>query len=196
MTTLASRQTALGDYVYFFTSPQENTRDCAILAHAACVQGRYFDLPVGVTMKFAVAAGQKNGMPQGPIGSAMGITPSPFTKDRLNLTAGGHRCLDQVLGKILGSHWSDEKTRADGEYYELLQDQMMDNARQGKFWTPHIVVIRNRKKLFSNDYIWLSKVISLVRAHDANVSQFYSLGCRGYEGGRTARQAGAQAYQG
>ncbi len=192
MPNRASNQVALGDYVYFFESPAAGMRDCAIMAHAGTVRERFFYVPNGVSVKFNSNPGQRSQLNLGPMRSITSHQTSPMP-GRDNLYISGNRCSDQVLGKIMGAHWDDRVTRVEGRYYELMSQAISMNSTLGS-WAPHLVLIRNRKFPLANEYIWLSKVIQLVRAHNANVSNFYSFGCRNY-GDNLARHAGTQAYQ-
>ncbi|WP_338847376.1 putative adhesin [Massilia sp. W12] len=193
MPALASNQTELGSNVYFFESPAPNTADCIIMAHGATVAGNAFIVPANVTILFEADAGQAVVNHQGSIRSRLGLPQAPAIPHR-NRYQGGARCPDQILGKALGQHWDDPGQRDGNDYYRFVQQAMTTGHGLGN-WAPHFISIRNRKGLFSKEFVWLSEVVRLLRTHKPAVTNIYSYGCRNYDtSGALARRAGNRAY--
>jgi hypothetical protein len=191
--TTADNQVALGDYIYFFRSPADRMTDCAILGHGGHVPDHRFELPANVTVVYQVAYNRPLTLYQGPMGSTLtGVAGGGAGTER---HTGPRHLIDQVLTKNLGEkHWEDPKTRVTGQYYLAMEARQteLSGAGQGANWAPHVVTIRNRRYPGSNDAVWLSKVIELVRAHDPTIVTFYPYACRGIVGEKWVKKAGEQ----
>ncbi|MES2259097.1 MAG: hypothetical protein V4724_11285 [Pseudomonadota bacterium] len=170
----ASNQITLGNYVYFFKSPVADMTDCMITAHGGQVVGTDFDLPGGMSLNFLAAYGQSATHKDGPIRSPLGTDRNSGIDSRY---AGPRSTCDQLLTKALGTHWKVVANRDGEQYYKFVEATMKSHKARGN-WTPHFVSIRNRTYPFSNDAIWLSKVIELVHNHDKKIVNFYSAACR------------------
>ena len=72
----------------------------------------------------------------------------------------------------------------------LIAQELADmaaNPHASLQWLPHYVSIRNRKAWGKSTNIWLSRLISDIRAWDANVVNFYCANCRSYLNGNAAK---------
>lgn len=179
---------ALGDNAYLFPSPAGQVTDCVVFAHGGAVSigaegiDFSFTVPAGCTLYF-MASGGKPFSTTGPVTGFKAIAAAngghPPTVDRIDTRTAGSTCTDYVLAKAHGTHWTAE-TMAEKDYAAIATAL---NGLYGQFktlqWVPHYVSIRNRHAFRTHKYVFLSKVISDVIAHDATITNFYLMHCRG-----------------
>ena len=194
----------IGDNAYLFPSQAGGqVTDCFILAHGgtpsdARLKDYHFTVPDGCKVLFFTPGGMANklpgpGDPVGGFRAICGSVGSPsIVKSRIDKNStkdGGQNCRDYILAKGVGDHYHPAP---DQNHYLLIAQELADmaaNPHAALQWLPHYVSIRNRKAWGKSTNVWLSRIISDIRAWDANVVNFYCANCRGYLDGDTARKA-------
>ena len=173
----------LGDNAYLFPSPVAASTEVFVMAHGGSIDiTRKFDVPGNVTVAFFVKGNQANYGPGGPLGF---ITTQMDNKD-LGRTIGepddraytytGRACPDYILSKAFGTHWKTVATRA--SYRDVRDEMDSRNPGNGPNWVPHIVTVRNRKALGTNQNIWLSALIAAIIKAMPNTTRIYCGNCR------------------
>lgn len=179
---------ALGSHAYLFPSPAGAVADCLIVGHGGAVSigseglDFSFTVPPGCTLHFMTSGGNPFSA-SGPVTGFKAIVaqnvgnPPPIGKgDTRNA---GSTCTDYVLAKAHGTHWGHE-TMAEKDYVAIAAAL---NTLHGQFaalqWLPHYISIRNRHAFGTHRYVFLSKVIQDVINHDATITNFYLMHCRG-----------------
>lgn len=194
---------AIGDNAYLFPSQAGGTvTDCFILAHGGTPSGvkltdYYFTVPAGCSVHFFAAGGQSNKLPgpRDPVGGFRAMCgsvgkPSLLQSqlDKSSTRTGGQRCRDYILAKGVGDHF---KAAPDRNHYVLIAQELADlaaNPHASLQWLPHYVSIRNRQAWGKSTNIWLSRLISEIRAWNDDVADFYCANCRGYLDGAEAKK--------
>jgi hypothetical protein len=168
----AGNQIALGDKLYFFTSPIVGTTNCLIWGHGGLLfgDGRYA-LPGGTTIHYYVPHGQnRTTKPSIAIGpSSAGALPGYHVTGPADIE-------NYRLRKAVGSGWSGEAF----SYHDVaaMMSENQDYMRVvGGNWCPHVVSVRRRFKMIGKT-IQLGEIIDAVQHHDANIVGFYYGACR------------------
>jgi hypothetical protein len=196
---IADRQIELGRHLYLFESPAAGITDCLIIAHGASSAEHRFRVPNGTTVYFKAGHNQAANLADGPIFGYDGHNFSGdqhFNHAHNQMYGAGRDVPDQILGKAHGDHWDDPAQRGPAEYYLAIRSWMnqVQNVNHAA-WLPHLVTIRNRKMPFMKDYVWLSRVIELVQAHDPTIVNFYSMACRGAANAALLKKVGDPAFR-
>ncbi len=179
----AGNQIALGEKLYFFTSPAPGTTKCLIWGHGGLLHGDgQYALPAGTTIHYYVPHGQArlsrpaNGIRAGSMGDNPGIR-----------VAGPANIENYRLRKGVGSGWSGEAFS-----YHDVEQKMNDNqgyvAHVGGDWCPHVVSVRRRFRMIGKT-ILLGDIIDAVQQHDATIVEFYYGACRGDYSGSAVKSA-------
>jgi hypothetical protein len=201
----------LGDNALLFPSQAAGpVTDCFILGHGGTPSGTkfkdyYFTVPAGCSVSFFTGGGSSNKLPGpgDPVGGFRAIAGSAGGPSQLqqriqkhSTIVAGKPCRDYILAKAVGSHW---KATPDQNHYVLIAQELANIAADPSFalkWQPHYVSIRNREAWGMSTNIWLSRLISEIRAWDNTVVDFYGANCRGYLDGAKAtkyiKSAGSQ----
>jgi hypothetical protein len=174
----------IGANAWLFPSPSaQPVTDCFIIAHGGTPQAAptYFQVPAGCTVNFFANLGMANLMGSGPIqgfkviaGQNQGNAPAI---DAGNRFAAGSTPRDYILGKALGRHYKAEPMANTYIGVNRALNELA-GALVGLQWLPHYVSVRYRTSIFRDTNIWLSKLISQIRAHDATIVNFYCAHCR------------------
>jgi hypothetical protein len=193
----------IGDNAYLFPSQAGGqVTDCFILAHGGTPSGTklkdyYFTIPAGCEVNFFSAGGMSNKLPGSgdPVGGFRAIcgsvgSPSLLKSkiDKHSTKKGGQDCRDYILAKGVGDHF---EAAPDRNHYVLIAQELADmaaNPHASLQWLPHYVSVRSRKAWGKSTNTWLSRLISDVRAWDANVVNFYCANCRSYLNGNEAKK--------
>jgi hypothetical protein len=185
-------QEQIGDYLYFFRSPDKDCSHCLIFGHAGWVPrlGDKFTIPSGLTLNFrswhtspnrssptreildprASSDWYDKAVQKAPKAARMLIDEHDKRTFR-----GGESCYNYVIVKGLGKHWN--KKNPNDSSYTTVAKLVGLSARIG---TPvHFVSIRNRCFLKAKKFQLLGDVINLVRAHEPQITEFMMAGCRG-----------------
>jgi hypothetical protein len=180
---------AIGDNAYLFPSPIIRRRidQCFIVGHGGALAGNpaHFTVPAGCTLYFLVDA-KENYLARGPVSGFKAISKdsngaAPVIKAE-NTFAGGSRCVDYVLEKAHGSHMDrglQLETFQEKSYLAISQtmNELIGDYTSLK-WIPHYVSIRNRTSSFTNQFVYMSKLISDIRKYRSHITEFYCAYCR------------------
>lgn len=177
----------LGDNAYLFPSPAGRVADCLISAHGGAAyigaegRGFTFTVPAGCTLYF-MATGGSAFKATGPVTGFRAIVAENAGRapaiPRGDTFTAGSSCTDYVLAKAHGTHWKSE-TMVEKNYAAIaaaLSD--LHGAFTPLQWLPRYVSIRNRHAFRTHKYVFLSKVIADIIAHDATITNFYLMHCR------------------
>ena len=191
--TLPAGAVKLGEKAYLFPSRSAAAvTDCFIVGHGGLPSnGRKgidykFTVPNGCTVNFLAKGGQSLSM-SGPVSGftviAGGNGGNPPSIDKGNSFASGKKCGDYIIAKALGTHaptgGGTPETMAEKNYAAVdLALQQVAGPHAGLQWLPHYVSIRNRTSWIEDTNVFLSKLIELIRAHDATIVNFYCAHCR------------------
>ena len=168
-----NNQVALGDHLYFFSSPQTGNTDCLIWAHGGLLHGNgNYNLANGLTLEFYVDHGQVR---RTGIVSAM---KGPVGGERVLMSAtvqGPAAVENYTLRKAVGSGWKKamftyrDVTDAMGDSHDYL-------LNAGGSWCPNIVMPRRR--MLKGKTISLGEVIDAVTQQYNHITKFIYGGCR------------------
>lgn len=177
----AGNQIALGEQLYFFTSPAPGTTTCLIWGHGGHLAGDgQYDVPSGVTVHFYTDHGQNR--QSNPTDAILAGTNGQDAKISV---AGPAKIPNYTVRKAVGKGWgNDEMTISYHDIERLMRTNQSSLAYGGK-WCPHVVTVRRRLKL-GGKTMQVGAIIDAVRAHDANITDFYYGGCRAEYGDKPA----------
>lgn len=179
----AGNQVALGDKLYFFTSPVAGTTKCLIWGHGGLLHGDgQYALQAGTTVHYYVPHGQprRTHPSRGIRAQVLADLPGHHVTGPANIE-------NYTLRKAVGSGWSGEAFS-----YHDVERKMNDNRDYltgvGGDWCPHVVSVRRRFKMIGKS-ITLGEIIDAVQQHDANIVEFYYGACRGDYSGSAVKSA-------
>lgn len=175
--TTAGNQIALGEKLYFFTSPINNTTSCLIWGHGGLLHGDgSYQLPANTTIHYYVPHGQVR-----ISNPTLGIRGSQLGQNPVGHITGPVAIENYRLRKGVGSGFSSQHFS-----YHDVEQAMVDNQQYaqvvGGGWCPHVVSVR-RRFYFKGKTVQLGDVINLVQQHDPNIVDFYYGACRGDRSG-------------
>ncbi|KAF0815365.1 hypothetical protein IGB42_00446 [Andreprevotia sp. IGB-42] len=168
----AKGQAAVGSGLYFFRSDKAGEKRCLIFGHGGQLwaSGR-FDLPAGIELRFW-QQNHGDALLTNP-GYAVKGQVKPAEADMQIITGPSTGIPNYSLFKGVGYHW--EKMSSD---YADIRGAMDYMQGKGDDWTPHVVTIRNRGWAFGH-YQTLSSIISAIKRHAPQITEFHVACCRG-----------------
>ena len=184
----AGNQIALGEKLYFFTSPVPGTTKCLIWGHGGLLHGDgMYALAAGSTIHYYVPHGQAlvSNPTRGIAGPTLGQAGPGYT------VAGPANIENYTLRKGVGSGW-----QGDAFSYHDVEQQMNSNSdyvtHVGGDWCPHVVSVRRRFKMLGKT-LSLGEIIDEVQRHDPAIVEFYYGACRGDYSGSEFKSAAIRA---